>query len=230
MATRDGGIKSSSINGVKMYTIASQQSSLASWVPTKEQSRHPVKSCTQNVQLIEDLRFTTATTKIKATLDSEFVIASGIYPPQVKVYEVREFGLKFERHLDSEIIDFQVLFTNMSAYEDYMTHKGVLVAPTLSIGSILLQQAAISASFHYRNVEIVESKDNANDLPSAYANHIANNLFKLGEIYNREEDSSTDVLVLHSLELLQTMPPKKSKKKNISTQHEEVTQPLNFDL
>jgi hypothetical protein len=37
-----------------------------------------------------------------------------------------------------------------------------LVAPTLSIGSILLQQAAISASFHYRNIEIVESKANAN--------------------------------------------------------------------
>ncbi|KAH6783892.1 Dihydrodipicolinate reductase [Perilla frutescens var. hirtella] len=37
---------------------------------------------------------------------------------------------------------------------------GCLVAPTLSIGSILLQQAAISASFHYNNVEIVESKSN----------------------------------------------------------------------
>ncbi|XP_058758569.1 uncharacterized protein LOC131631815 isoform X2 [Vicia villosa] len=44
MAIRDGGIKYSSINGVKMYTIASQQSSLASWVPTKQQSHHPVKT------------------------------------------------------------------------------------------------------------------------------------------------------------------------------------------
>jgi len=40
-------------------------------------------------------------------------------------------------------------------------HQGVLVAPTLSIGSILLQQAAITASFHYSNVEIVESRANA---------------------------------------------------------------------
>ncbi|OIW06626.1 hypothetical protein TanjilG_04020 [Lupinus angustifolius] len=70
---------------------------------------------------------------------------------------------------------------------------GVLVAPTLSIGSILLQQAAISASFHYGNVEIVESKDDASDLPSANANQIANNLSNLGQIYNRQ-DSSTDVL------------------------------------
>jgi hypothetical protein len=39
--------------------------------------------------------------------------------------------------------------------------QGCLVAPTLSIGSILLQQAAISASFHYNNVEIVESRASA---------------------------------------------------------------------
>ncbi|KAG5059543.1 hypothetical protein JHK87_000572 [Glycine soja] len=40
--------------------------------------------------------------------------------------------------------------------------QGVLVAPNLSIGSILLQQLAILASFHYNNIEIVESRANAN--------------------------------------------------------------------
>ncbi|XP_057988693.1 dihydrodipicolinate reductase-like protein CRR1, chloroplastic isoform X2 [Hevea brasiliensis] len=70
---------------------------------------------------------------------------------------------------------------------------GCLIAPTLSIGSILLQQAAISASFHYNNVEIVESKAQAADLPSADASQIAKNLSNLGQLYNRE-DLSTDVL------------------------------------
>ncbi|KAL6123268.1 hypothetical protein ACLB2K_075790 [Fragaria x ananassa] len=69
---------------------------------------------------------------------------------------------------------------------------GCLVAPTLSIGSILLQQAAISASFHFNNVEIVESRANTTDLPSSDATQIANNLSNLGQIYNRE-DISTDV-------------------------------------
>ncbi|KAF7804019.1 nucleolar protein 10 [Senna tora] len=115
MATRDGGIKATSINGVNLYTIASQQPSLASWIPSKKQQSHrKIKSYTQNVQLLEDLRFETATTKIKATPDGEYLIASGIYPPQVKVYEVRELGLKFERHLDSEIVDFQVLSDDYS--------------------------------------------------------------------------------------------------------------------
>ncbi|XP_010255525.1 PREDICTED: dihydrodipicolinate reductase-like protein CRR1, chloroplastic [Nelumbo nucifera] len=70
---------------------------------------------------------------------------------------------------------------------------GCLIAPTLSIGSILLQQAAISASFHYNNVEIVESRPNASDLPSPDAIQIANNLSNLGQIYNRE-DISTNIL------------------------------------
>ncbi|KAF5199340.1 4-hydroxy-tetrahydrodipicolinate reductase [Thalictrum thalictroides] len=70
---------------------------------------------------------------------------------------------------------------------------GCLVAPTLSIGSILLQQAAITASFHYNNVEIVESRPSASDLPSPDAIQIANNLSDLGQMYNRE-DISTNVL------------------------------------
>ncbi|KAK6232094.1 hypothetical protein SCA6_002167 [Theobroma cacao] len=37
-----------------------------------------------------------------------------IYPPQVKVYELRQFSMKFERHLESEIIDFQVLADDYS--------------------------------------------------------------------------------------------------------------------
>ncbi|KAK1399566.1 Dihydrodipicolinate reductase [Heracleum sosnowskyi] len=68
---------------------------------------------------------------------------------------------------------------------------GCLVAPTLSIGSILLQQAAIQASFHYKNVEIVESRSNPGDFPSQEAVQIANNLSGLGQIYNRD-DISTD--------------------------------------
>uniref|UniRef100_A0A0F7GZT2 Dihydrodipicolinate reductase-like protein n=1 Tax=Goodyera fumata TaxID=1390594 RepID=A0A0F7GZT2_9ASPA len=68
---------------------------------------------------------------------------------------------------------------------------GCLVAPTLSVGFVLLQQAAISAAFHYNNVEIVESRPAASDLPSPEANQIAINLTDIGQLYNKE-DLSTD--------------------------------------
>jgi len=33
------------------------------------------------------------------------------------------------------------------------------VAPSLSIGAVLLQQAAAAAAFHYNHVEIIESQE-----------------------------------------------------------------------
>ncbi|CAL4928689.1 unnamed protein product [Urochloa decumbens] len=76
--------------------------------------------------------------------------------------------------------------TELSAFCEKAS-MGCLVAPTLSIGSVLLQQAAIQASFHYSNVEIVESRPNPLDLPSQDAIQIANNISDLGQIYNRED-------------------------------------------
>lgn len=55
-------------------------------------------------------------------LFTDLFVESGVYPPQVKVYELRQLALKFERHLDSEIVDFEValllheLCLNLSCY------------------------------------------------------------------------------------------------------------------
>lgn len=103
-------MKSTAINGVKMYTVAGQHRSVATWLPPKKlRALRKDPNYMQRVDLIQDLRFETATTRIKVTPDGEYLIASGIYPPQVKVYELRELSLKFERHLVSEIVNFQVL-------------------------------------------------------------------------------------------------------------------------
>ncbi|XP_050232794.1 uncharacterized protein LOC126681311 [Mercurialis annua] len=111
MAVRgESGMKAMSVNGVKIYSITSQQQSVASWLnPKKQRALRKDKEYQKKVELLEDLRFETATSKIKVTPDGEYIILSGIYPPQFKVYEVRELSMKFERHMDSEIIDFQIL-------------------------------------------------------------------------------------------------------------------------
>ncbi|CAL9782433.1 unnamed protein product [Musa acuminata subsp. burmannicoides] len=109
-----GNIRSTSINGVKLYSLSGQRS-VATWLPPKKlRALRKDKDYMQRVDLIQDLRFETATTKIKVTPDGDYVIASGIYPPQVKVFELRELSLKFERHLVSEIINFQVLADDYS--------------------------------------------------------------------------------------------------------------------
>ncbi|CAI0625260.1 unnamed protein product [Linum tenue] len=108
MATQGGNLKSTSINGVKVYSIS--QRNLPTWLnPKKKRALRKDPHYQQRVELVQDLRFETATSRIKITPNEEYVIASGIYPPQVKVYELRELSMKFERHFDSEIIDFQIL-------------------------------------------------------------------------------------------------------------------------
>ncbi|XP_057423882.1 dihydrodipicolinate reductase-like protein CRR1, chloroplastic [Lotus japonicus] len=122
----------------------------------------------------------------ETTVVVDFTDPSSVYD---NVKQATAFGMKSVVYVPRIKLD---TVAALSAFCEKAS-TGVLVAPTLSIGSILLQQAAISASFHYSNVEIVESKANASDLPSADANQIAKNLSDLGQIYNRE-DPSTDVL------------------------------------
>ncbi|MFS7889277.1 putative nucleolar protein 10/Enp2 [Helianthus anomalus] len=72
----------------------------------------------ERVDLIQDLRFKTATTRIKATPDGEFLIASGYWelvmylPTASQSIRVKGLSLKLklERHLISEIINFQLAF------------------------------------------------------------------------------------------------------------------------
>ncbi|CAL5045457.1 unnamed protein product [Urochloa decumbens] len=104
-----GTLKSTSINGVKLYSLTGNRY-VAPWVVAKKKrSLRKDKEYQRRLDLIHDLRFETATTKIKLTPDDQYVIASGIYPPQVKVYELKELSMKFERHMISEIINFEIL-------------------------------------------------------------------------------------------------------------------------
>lgn len=87
---------------------------------------------------------------------------------------------------------------------------GCLVAPTLSVGAVLLQQAATAAAFYYRNVEIVEARQDPTEFPSPGAILLAESISDLGQQYNRSSDSTDstargavvgDGVRIHSLSL-----------------------------
>ncbi|KAI5019611.1 hypothetical protein ZWY2020_044499 [Hordeum vulgare] len=113
----------------------------------------------------------------------DFSEPSSVYD---NVKQAAAFGLSSVVYVPKIEMD---TITELSAFCDKAS-MGCLVAPTLSIGSVLLQQAAIQASFHYNNVEIVESRPNPSDLPSPDAIQIANNISDLGQIYNRQDMDS----------------------------------------
>lgn len=72
-------------------------------------------------------------------------------------------------------------------------NMGCIVAPSLSIGAVLLQQAAAAAAFHYKQVEIVESQQDISDFPSTKAIQLAQSISGVGQQYNKG-DLSTNVL------------------------------------
>lgn len=63
----------------------------------------------RGVDLLQDFECPTVTSRVKATADGEHVFLSGSYPPQLRCFDVRQLSLKFRRHLDADIVDFQAL-------------------------------------------------------------------------------------------------------------------------
>ncbi|XP_024523152.1 nucleolar protein 10 [Selaginella moellendorffii] len=121
----EGGLKVSAVNGVKVYSITGQRA-VASWQKTaRRKSRRKDEEFLRRVELIQDLKFSAAATRMKVTPDQECIIASGVYPPQVRVYELREMSLKFDRHFTSEIVDFQVLGDDFSKLAFLCTDRSI---------------------------------------------------------------------------------------------------------
>lgn len=63
----------------------------------------------RRIELIQDFEFPEASLKIKVTPDGRNIIASGTYKPQIRVYELSDLSMKFDRHTDSENVQFEML-------------------------------------------------------------------------------------------------------------------------
>ncbi|PWN29572.1 hypothetical protein BDZ90DRAFT_230435 [Jaminaea rosea] len=61
------------------------------------------------IELIQDYEFPEASNKIKSTRDGSHLVATGTYKPHIRVWELDQLSLKFERHTISENIDFTLL-------------------------------------------------------------------------------------------------------------------------
>ncbi|XYA02803.1 Small ribosomal subunit biogenesis [Meyerozyma guilliermondii] len=61
------------------------------------------------IELIQDFEFSEASNRIKVTPDGQYAMATGTYKPQIHVYDFANLSLKFDRHTDSENVDFVVV-------------------------------------------------------------------------------------------------------------------------
>eukprot|EP00584_Thalassiosira_punctigera_P005363 CAMPEP_0172543760 /NCGR_PEP_ID=MMETSP1067-20121228/14065_1 /TAXON_ID=265564 ORGANISM="Thalassiosira punctigera, Strain Tpunct2005C2" /NCGR_SAMPLE_ID=MMETSP1067 /ASSEMBLY_ACC=CAM_ASM_000444 /LENGTH=328 /DNA_ID=CAMNT_0013330231 /DNA_START=84 /DNA_END=1067 /DNA_ORIENTATION=- len=94
----------------KIYSLAST-TSVPEWL--SEHSRRNLAKRDSNfrrrVTLLQDLDMPVASTKIRQSPDGKFLIVGGTYSPRIRCYELAEMSMKFERYLDSEVVDLLIL-------------------------------------------------------------------------------------------------------------------------
>ncbi|KAF8067840.1 NUC153 and WD40 repeat-containing nucleolar rRNA processing-related protein [Lyophyllum atratum] len=106
------------VNDVKVYTVngaaAGSSSSLPDWLTRKRAAKGKGKRAIREhvegtIELIQGFEFPEASNRIKTTRDGHHVIASGTYKPQIRVWDLDQLSMKFERHTDAENVDFVIL-------------------------------------------------------------------------------------------------------------------------
>ncbi|KAJ2610732.1 Small ribosomal subunit biogenesis [Coemansia sp. RSA 1804] len=99
-------------NNVKVYTVSGSNLSrkLPDWLARrKRRELQKDVEWTNRLELIQDFGFPEAALRIKVTPDGRHCMATGVYKPQIRVYDFDNVSMKFERHTNTENIDFVVL-------------------------------------------------------------------------------------------------------------------------
>ncbi|GBE87402.1 Ribosome biogenesis protein enp2 homolog [Sparassis crispa] len=105
-------------SSVKIYTVngaaSGSSSSLPDWLTRKRAANAKGKRAIREhvegtIELIQHFEFPEASNRIKTTRDGHHAVATGTYKPQMKVWDLDQLSLKFERHSEAENVDFIML-------------------------------------------------------------------------------------------------------------------------
>lgn len=100
-------------NGVKIYSLSSGQfNPNTSKIGEKKKQNGKKKGDYQGIEILNDLEFSEKSDQIKISADGRYICISGMYPPQVGIYDTLQMSIKERRHFDEEIVDMEFLTTN----------------------------------------------------------------------------------------------------------------------
>ena len=63
----------------------------------------------RRIELIQDFQMPSSSSKVVQSADGRYIIAAGTYPPRIRCYDVHELTMKFERYVDSHVVDVVML-------------------------------------------------------------------------------------------------------------------------
>ena len=89
-----------SVNGVQVYALSAGKS-LPQWL--SERTRRALNKDPEfrrRIELIQDFNFPSASQTVTLSGSGRYIIATGTYPPRVRVFDTAELSMKFERYMD----------------------------------------------------------------------------------------------------------------------------------
>jgi len=60
--------------------------------------------------------------------DGQYIIATGIYKPRVKCFDVNNLSMKFERCFDSEVVTFEILSEDYSKVKLFLNENNLFLS------------------------------------------------------------------------------------------------------
>jgi len=77
----------------------------------------------RRIELVQDFDMPGVSNMVKVTPDGKYIMATGIYKPRIKCYDVNHLAMKFERCFDSEAITFEILSNDYSKVCTLLKYK-----------------------------------------------------------------------------------------------------------
>lgn len=104
------------INGLKIYNLTGGRS----LYEIMKESNFSLKKLKKNeeymnrIEILQDFEFPVSSSCLKISDDGQYLFASGIYPPRLKIFDLNEMSLKCERGFDSEIRKIELICDSYS--------------------------------------------------------------------------------------------------------------------
>ncbi|KAH7641874.1 nucleolar protein 10-like protein [Dermatophagoides farinae] len=98
------------VNDIKTYNL-SQGKTIPEWLSDRKRRLLLKKNVDlrRRIQLIQDFDMPIVSNTVNISPDGQYIIASGVYKPRIRCFDVEQLAMKFERCLDSEVIKCIVL-------------------------------------------------------------------------------------------------------------------------
>ncbi|KAL4235680.1 Nucleolar protein 10 [Mactra antiquata] len=97
-------------NRVKIYNLSAGKS-LPEWLSDRKKRslRKQDVDIQRRIELVQDFEMPTVSHCIQLSADGQYIYVAGTYKPCIKCYDVNQMSMKFERGLDSDVVQFQFL-------------------------------------------------------------------------------------------------------------------------